>query len=265
MKSSTRIAIIVEGTVREPQILNNLIKIFFSKANYQIISLPAGENIYMLWNQLKDDQFETDIIEIVRDYSEDTEKQLEGLTRDDFAEVFLFFDYDGHQNNLPSGEDADETMMQMLQYFDNETENGKLYVSYPMVEALRDYFPNRCNPITSCFWKVKELGEYKTATADNNQNVSVKDYSYLKWCDILDVYAMRISCLYDGERVMDFEEYREQVSSETIFERESMYIKNGDVFVISALPQFLLEYFPKPFWNRHVKSKDFRKDRCAKK
>ena len=54
-------AFIVEGEAREPIIMNNISKVFFSHANFKIITLPAGQNIYMLWNQLKEDDFETDI------------------------------------------------------------------------------------------------------------------------------------------------------------------------------------------------------------
>ena len=50
-------AFIVEGEVREPQIIDNISKIFFSHRNYTVITLPAGENIYMLWKQLKEDDF----------------------------------------------------------------------------------------------------------------------------------------------------------------------------------------------------------------
>ncbi len=93
-------AFIVEGEVREPQIIDNISRIFFLHRNYTVITLPAGENIYMLWKQLKDDDFDTDIIEILRESNIEIEKQLEGLSRNDFSEVYLFFDYDAHQTNL---------------------------------------------------------------------------------------------------------------------------------------------------------------------
>ena len=57
-------AFIVEGEAREPQIIDNISKVFFSHRNYEIITLPAGENIYMLWKKLKEDDFDTDIIEV---------------------------------------------------------------------------------------------------------------------------------------------------------------------------------------------------------
>ena len=92
----------------------------------------------MLWKKLEADDFETDIIEVLRESSKELQKLLEGLSREDFSEVFLFFDYDAHQTNLGNA-DGQDALKQMLESFDNETENGKLYVSYPMVTCLITY------------------------------------------------------------------------------------------------------------------------------
>ena len=149
-------AFIVEGEVREPQIIDNISKVFFAHGNFKIITLPAEENIYMLWKKLKADDFDTDIIEVLRESNDDIREQLVGLSRDDFSEVYLFFDYDMHQTNLGKEDDAD-AVAQMLESFDNETENGKLYISYPMVEALRDYKPGLCGEKQTCYALLAEM------------------------------------------------------------------------------------------------------------
>ncbi|MCD7812832.1 MAG: hypothetical protein LUH20_02040 [Lachnospiraceae bacterium] len=55
---------IVEGEVREPVIINNIIRIFFAHDNVKIITLPAGQNIYMLWKKLKADDTPQKILEL---------------------------------------------------------------------------------------------------------------------------------------------------------------------------------------------------------
>lgn len=84
-------AFIVEGESREPQIINNLQSVHFKNSNFKVITLPAGQNIYMLWQRMNEDDFETDIIEILRENSEELKETLEGLDRDDFSQIFLFF------------------------------------------------------------------------------------------------------------------------------------------------------------------------------
>ena len=56
------ILFIVEGEKREKDIIDNIEKIFFSKSNFLIYTLPAKQNIYMLWKKLKDDDVETDVV-----------------------------------------------------------------------------------------------------------------------------------------------------------------------------------------------------------
>ena len=52
-----------------------------------------------------------------------------------FSQVFLFFDYD-FQNRMGT-ERLDIILKDMLDYFNDETGCGKLYVNYPMVESLK--------------------------------------------------------------------------------------------------------------------------------
>lgn len=219
-------AFIVEGEAREPQVIDNISKVFFKHGNFKIITLPAGENIYMLWKKLKADDFDTDIIEVLRESNKKIREQLEGLSRDDFSEVFLFFDYDAHQTNLGKSDDGD-VIDQMLESFDNETENGKLYISYPMVEALRDFEAGKCGNGDNCF------------------------------VEISDVFSMRISCLLGNAEVISYEQYLDEANPHDIFMCEQALAGNNKVFIISAFPEFLVDYFGMKLWRtceKHAKN-----------
>ena len=267
MTNRPNIAIIHEGIKREPQILNNITSTFFAQAEFHIIPLPAEQNIYMLWSQLKQDDFETDVIEVIRSYSDTAAQILDGLTRDDFSEVYLFFDCDGHQNNLArdSGMSWPEVLREMLDTFDNETELGKLYVSYPMAEALRDVRADQCNCATQCFWPICDLVHYKEKSAVSQHYLQHSKYTNQRWAEIMDVFAMRASCLFQSPSVFTFEDYRHSVSPKTIFDCQTLWIRNEQIFVLSAFPEFLLDYFPRDFWVRNITQRDtYRPDNCEK-
>lgn len=51
------------------------------------------------------------------------------------TEIFLFFDYDFQESRLTL-EENNRHIGEMLEYFNDETENGKLYINYPMVESV---------------------------------------------------------------------------------------------------------------------------------
>lgn len=245
-------AFVVEGEAREPLIIDNISKVFFKHANFKIITLPAGQNIYMLWKKLKDDDFDTDIIEVLREEHEELKEQLEGISRDDFSEVYLFFDYDGHQNNL-SQEDDSDVLEQMLESFDNETENGKLYISYPMVEALRDFEEGKCGKEGQCFVPIAEMENYKSVSAEHSFHPSFKDYDITVWKSLIDVFAMRISCLMGCDSAITYEQYTEEASPFSIYKMEENEIQEQRVFVLSAFPEFLLDYFGVKLWRTCVK------------
>lgn len=245
-------AFIVEGEAREPLIIDNISKVFFVHGNFKIITLPAGQNIYMLWKKLKADDFETDIIEVLREEHKDLEEQLAGLGRDDFSEVYLFFDYDGHQNNL--GKDDDENVLdQMLISFDNETENGKLYISYPMVEALRDFEAGVCGKKENCFVPIEKLEDYKFLSAERSFYPQFKTYSFEIWKDIIEVFSMRLSCLMNQAGIISYNQYVKIINPFEILKLEEKVMEKNRVFILSAFPEFLLDYFGMKLWRRCVK------------
>lgn len=264
MKSKNYKAFIVEGQAREPQIIENLQRIHFNHSNFKIITLPAGLNIYMLWKRLANDDFETDIIEILREDSEELEKTLVGLSRDDFSEVFLFFDYDAHQDNLPETVSGNDVLIKMLANFDNETENGKLYISYPMVEALRDFQCGLCGNYKDCYCDVDAFANYKQISSKYAEYPDFRKYTFEIWREVLNVFAMRISCFYNKDGIIRYDDYKENVSPIELYKLQKKYILQKKIFIISAFPEFLLDYFTVRFWNACIKCSRCQAVGCSK-
>ena len=134
-------AFIVEGEVREPNIIDNISKGFFLHGNYKVITLPAGENIYMLWKQLKADDFAT-------------------------------------------------------------------------------------------------------------------------WKEIIEVFAVRISCLYEMSDTMEYEQYSREVTPGEIYAMEVKEAEKQRVFILSAFPEFLLDYFGVRLWKTSVRHTKNQRDKC---
>lgn len=261
MENKNTIAFIVEGEAREPLVIRNLAQIHFKHSNLKIITLPAGQNIYMLWQKLEEDDFDTDIIEILRESSTQLEQTLEDYTRDDFSEVYLFFDYDGHQDNLNTHQDV---LMQMLSTFDNETDFGKLYISYPMVEALRDFYPEQCGSQTGCLCKLEDFGDYKNTSKEAGIYQDFRKYNFEVWKLLINSFVMKLSCLFERNECMDFSEYQQIVTPMSIYQKQQIYIENQAIFILSAFPEFLLDYFKPSFWNSVVQYRTLRPYGCEK-
>lgn len=92
-----RILFVVEGEKAEKQILENLGKVFFKDALIRVVF--EGE-IYQLAKSLADDEY-LDAFELLRERSEANRQTLADFTRDDFSQIYLFFDYDGQVDVAP--------------------------------------------------------------------------------------------------------------------------------------------------------------------
>ena len=215
---NNRIAFIVEGESFEGKIITAMKKVVFKEPvdvlKHNLITLPAAMNMYMLWKEVKDDPF-IDIIELVRDSSEKSKRELNGLGRDDFSSVYLFFDFDSQQANLSSGDNPMTVLRSMIETFDNETELGKLYVSYPMAEALRDFERETCKAFSgSCYTPAG-----------------------------INCYLARLSCLCGKNVKMSIPEAK-TFSVESIFIFQTQLLSaSGSTIILSAFADFILEYF----------------------
>ena len=82
---------------------------------------------------------------------------------------------------------------------------------------------------------------------------------------VINVFALRTQCLFDIED-MEFEVYREEIMPRTIYKKEQELVdEKKQVFVLSAFPEFILDYFREDFWNANVKLKKLQYDECPKK
>ena len=164
---------------------------------------------------------------------------------------------------LSDDEDGD-VLDQMLLNFDNETENGKLYISYPMVEALRDFEPGKCGDPVRCLLPISEIRNYKTVSA-TALYPQFDRYNYEIWKGIIDVYSMRLSCLMNEEEMISYNTYIDTVTPREVQLMEKREYNKGYVFILSAFPEFLLDYYGIRLWKTCVKHTGNQLSACIKK
>ena len=78
----------------------------------------------------RDDDPETlDLLQVLKEHEKDEERKK--IFEERYSDILLIFDLDP-QDRLYSA----EKIQQMLEYFNESSENGKLYINYPMVESF---------------------------------------------------------------------------------------------------------------------------------
>ena len=229
------ILFVFEGERTERLLLESFKRYYFRENGRSLIAASYGTAIYSLYNELRNDEF-LDLVELLRERSDLNREALQGIERDDISEVYLFFDHDGHTSNAD-----DEKLRALLDYFDEETDAGKLYISYPMLEAIKHIqdelsFSEVCAPIAN-------NSRYKGLVSDvckpelKHLNALEKHH----WELINHQHFMKAWQLFCD----DFSLPESLIPQMTIFEKQlQKHIDTeASVAVLSAFPLLLLDYY----------------------
>ena len=209
--------------------------------------------LYQLYKILEEEP-DFDLVELLKERSKENAKLLQDYNRDSFAYIYLFFDYDAHSTLA-----SDEKVKEMLNFFDNETENGLLYISYPMLEAIRHYkdmdsfkelavkckrancpYKDECNEVEAC---MKEP-HYKNVSASEclPKLTNINKYTKEVWKELIRAHVSKMNYLVNDS--FDFPAKPELQS--VIFSKQlEKYInhKCPMVSVLSAFPIYVLDYY----------------------
>jgi hypothetical protein len=256
----TNILFVFEGARPEDIIVRSLKTHVLLNENY-IITCVFGAEIYQLYQKISEDEY-LDAFSLIKGRND----TLKDYNRNDFGEMYLFFDYDAHAhlaspldqhgNEMKEG---DEKLKDMLSFFDNETEKGKLYVSYPMVEALMHIINYKTfNELTvkckgiNCQYKddcdkkdeCVKTPHYKAKA--NTENIpqlrNIAKYTKEIWKELITAHLSKMNSIVNG-----LYEYPQKIESQyDIFAKQlEKYInkKCPEVSVLSAFPVFVHDYY----------------------
>lgn len=127
--TKAKVLVLVEGAKTDVALMNHLFLIYGINKNHEIISYNT--NIYVLYNQMfKDDNPEAfDLVQLLKEHEPDVEKKK--IFNEHFSDIILIFDLDPHDSEF-----SEQKILQMVDFFTESSNMGKLYLNYPMVEAF---------------------------------------------------------------------------------------------------------------------------------
>ena len=241
--NSSKILFIMEGEIADPQLLNSLLDAYKTVLDYDgdssnvIVSYTSS--IYSLYNELKkldndEDEF-ADLFPIVQK----KDKSLNRYSRDEFSAIYLFFDLDIHKRDEKK---AGMQLGEMVKTFNNETENGKLFISYPMVETAKicdkkeGLFKEdrKIFPLENC-----EKGGFKQF-AHNHTRSAIKTDSLENWNIICKENYRKANWIMTGSCSIPHIPYLKKMEQEDILDKELEFVKNSNsVATLSAYPMWL--------------------------
>lgn len=245
---------------------------FFGKLkNAEFVILPSCCNIYDLYKDIKNDD-DLDIITLIvekynyyqRQQDSKSRKKVERingfgsdeyslLNRKHFSEIYLFYDYDAHQNNTQIDEDRNVVIENMCSVFDNETENGLLFISYPMVEAMRDFQDTHTFPKVN-YIQIYKGSHYKSIIAERSKRYqNLNNYDQNIWNYVLTLFLMKLSIIFGKEDVIDFHDVKKYPTQKIYHQIYQKYDQKYNIVpILSGFSEFVLLYFKEEFIEKNI-------------
>lgn len=254
---------------RDSKIFDTLLSLFFTERRDAPICVYRSD-IYDLYQRLEsydifghthDGNTLAVLKEILRERNDTT---LENIQDADISDIYLFFDYD-FQQKAHTLEENNECVRKMLDYFDNETENGKLYIHYPMLESI--YHTKQLPDPDYCNYTVERATcrNFKKSTQDFSFYKSLdhielperylkgthpcpqkrKDAVCQNWEHLVRMNVKKAHFLCQG--VEAFPASKDLITQAAIYANQlQKYVEKQPcrVSVLNAFPLFLYEYFP---------------------
>lgn len=217
--------------------------------------LPSGKvrinscfcaDIHQLCAELEQDEF-LDLFSLLKEIKGN--ERLESFTSNDFSSIYLFFDYDpqaaltkDRKLNRDKLDQFNVRIKKLIDYFNQETENGKIFISYPMLEAIK-YSEMCCN--LECFLNhevshsvsfkkhINALCESKECYYNN-----IKSYNIEIWKKIFTLHCIKANYITSDSKespndIMEIEQNK-------IFEK---ICNLEQIPVLSSIPLMVANYY----------------------
>ncbi|GKX52210.1 hypothetical protein [Budvicia aquatica] len=232
---SEKILFVFEGEKTEHVIARNFISHYIQKENKTVIKISFCGEIYQLYKKMSEDDFGIEFVDLFP-LLQERDENLKKYKRDDFSQIYLFFDYDPHATNA-----SNSILNELLDVFCQETEKGKLFVSYPMVESIRCY-----NGIEDNFMdlliNIDEVAYFKQTVnsyAHKKYN-NVPQWTINIWSEVIDLHCRKANLIVHSKNDFPEREVPQDLILTKQIEHEN---KSNNVIVISAFPLMLLSHY----------------------
>lgn len=243
--------LVFEGS-SERNVADSLKNHFITNNSNKLVYATFGHNIYQLYSEIKQNPG-LDLNEIICEAivrRNDSNSELLNIEREQISDIFLFFDYDGHTTNA-----NDEVLAEMLELFDDSQDTGKLFVNYPMLEAIRHVQSLNYSSIT---YPINQLTGYKSFLTQRNQNnelINIQErflnwglYSKATWKHLIEINLGRANHLV-FENTQLPQQPIEQI--ELFTNQKTQHIEPYQrISVISAFPLMLHEFYGSNLWQQ---------------
>ena len=244
--------LIIEGESCEKAFFDKFIKTI--KADKNITIIPFCNDIYELYKHIEE-LGETTTKDVILNYCDLDDKTRQLLKETKFVYTYLVFDLDLQDGNEDERKEKLKQVDNMLNLFNNETEYGKLFVNYPMMESYRHF--DITNPTTlnnkSVVVDNEILTHYKELVGKEGSNKNVNKYTSKDFYTITLAHLMQANLLVNGQfKKPNSIDYVDLIDIANINKKQSNLILKKKKMLVLNTSTFLYS----EFYDKILKSKN---------
>ena len=233
------ILVISEGASREKKLIKTIFRIY-NLDSYKFYSYKT--NIHVLFQALEGyftegENNDIDFLSMLRE--RETNSAERDILSKAYSDIILIFDLDPQDLKYDA-----KKIEKMQEFFSESTENGKLYINYPMVESIRHFkheFPD--NDYKDLKVLKSELRNYKRTVSSQSilPNIGNFDRDIVK--EIIEHNLKKVRYLLEGNYILDKYVYTIDESLRIISLQDScLKGSNGYCYVLNTCLFYLLDY-----------------------
>ena len=270
--SKNKILLLVEGYKTEPYLMEMYANAL--KEDFELNVVSFGTNIYVLYQSIKalNSQFGSDstsTLEMLKSILKEREskldeiKNLDELTKirsdlkileDKFPYIYLLFDLEMQDNHF-NDEEKKSILLEMKEYFNDETENGLLLINYPMIESFRDYQrPAPSDEYFNRYIEKHESKKYKEIVDRRGNNLNLGKYSKTDFENITLQNILKVNYLL--ENIKDSPSYHDflnYIQNDSIINKQFEFMEQENKIYILCCGLFVyISFFGRDYYTRIV-------------
>ncbi len=238
---------IVEGERTEVSVLKRINSVLECFGDYHIYSYKTA--IYELYEELSmDDNLDLQLTLKSKTSNKDERRILEMR----YVAVFLIFDFDPQHHKFSC-----QILEEMLSYFSDPIDNGKLYINYPMFESHRhlnkmpdiDFFQLRI--------KSEDIKNYKRIVGSVSAYAEINHYTIPIIINMISHHLCKYRFIIEDAAsfptVNDYERLQSATSHIKLLSIQENAIELGVLYVINTSLFYVIDLIPKTFFNEYSK------------
>lgn len=171
---SRKVLLIVEGEADEIRFFRQLFKCCYQKLDFYFYSYRT--NLHVLAQELFNNypNFENEDIDIrlvLASLEKDDNKKK--LLRDNYSDIFMIFDFEPQDLHTHY-----DTIRRMLAYFSDSTEQGKLFINYPMMQSYKHFSDLPDDLFDQKAVSLDQVKSYKALVAAESAFTDLQKYDF---------------------------------------------------------------------------------------